>query len=146
MLLDQPFGLIFQFVWDFIGIPRGPGSLVRTLLIIAFMAYHYGSSMSPANMTNYMTVIRSMCNIYGRDTIFMRDQRMFVKAIGITRKFNPSLQINFDENILQDIIKVTQHMQHPIGFQNLYLLCFFYFQRLSNILPHTAKTMICQEN
>ena len=45
------------------------------------MEYLHGSSMSPANI-NYMTAIRSMCIMYGRDTIFMRDQwkPMFVKA------------------------------------------------------------------
>ena len=30
-------------------------------------------------------------------------------------------------------------MQHPVLFQSLYLLCFFSFLRLSNILPHSVK-------
>ena len=71
----------------------------------------------------------------------MRDHRipMFVKAKTLTRPFNPSLPTTIDENILSHIIKATQQMQNPLVFQSLYLLCFFYFLRLSNILPHTAK-------
>ena len=79
--------------------------------------------------------------IYGMDTACMRDQRipMFVRALTPTRVFNPSLLITIHENILSHIIKVTQQMQHPLIFPSLYLLCFFSFLRLSNILPHSVK-------
>ena len=49
---------------------------VSTLWVLAFMEHLHGHGMSPSNIKNYMTAIRSMCIIYGQDTAFMRDQRI----------------------------------------------------------------------
>ena len=46
---------------------------VSTLLLLAFMEYLHNSGMSTANITNYMTAIRSMYIMYGMDTACMRD-------------------------------------------------------------------------
>ena len=40
--------------------------------------------------------------------------------------------------MLLDIVKVAPQLQSPKVFQALYLLCYFSFLRLSNILPHTS--------
>ena len=89
----------------------------------------YGASvhgMSPSNINNYMTAIRSMYIVYGQDTSFMRDQRipLFIKGITINRPLKPALPLLIDEHILLDIIKMVQTLDHPILFQALYLLCF----------------------
>ena len=103
------------------------------------MEYFHSYGMSPSNINNYMTAIRSMCIIYGQDTAFMRDQRihLFIKAITINRPLKPSLP---HDHILLDMIQIIENLEHPIVYQALYLLCFFSFLCLSNILPHSVNT------
>ena len=45
-----------------------------------------------------------------------------------------------DIQILERIVIECQSHPHPIVFKPLYLLCFFSFLRLSNILPHSIRT------
>ena len=98
--------------------------------------------MSPSNINNYMTAVRSMRIIYGQDTAFMRDQRipLFIKAITINRPLKPSLPLIIDDHIFLHMIRIIQNLEYPIVYQALYLLCFFSFLRLSNILPHSVNT------
>ena len=118
----------------------------------------FGCGMSPSNINNYMTAIRSMCIVYDKDTSFMRDQRipLFIKAITINRPFIylgfyvafNSVQVIsrrvvglvIDDYVLLDMIKIIENLEYPIVYQALYLLCFFSFLRLSNILPHSVTT------
>ena len=47
---------------------------------------------------------------------------------------------SMDETLLMQIITVSTYLKFPHTFKILYLLAFFSFLRLSNILPHTAST------
>ena len=42
----------------------------------------------------------------------------------------------FTEHILLQIVEVCNHLEHPHVFTTVYLLAFFSFIRLSNIVPH----------
>ena len=42
----------------------------------------------------------------------------------------------FTEHILSQITQVCNHLEHPHEFTTVYLLAFFSFMRLSNIVPH----------
>ena len=44
--------------------------------ILAFMEYLAQSGMSPDHITNHITAVRSMCIIYGVNTLPFRDQRI----------------------------------------------------------------------
>ena len=56
---------------------------VSTLWVLAFMEHLHSHGMSPSNINNYTTAIRSMCIVYGQDTSFMQDQRipLVIKAL-----------------------------------------------------------------
>ena len=77
------------------------------------MEYLHGHGMSPSNINNYMTAIRSMCIIYGQNTAFMRDQRipLFIKVITINRPLRPSLPLIIDDHILLDMIRIIQNLE-----------------------------------
>ena len=115
---------------------------VSTLWVLAFMEHLHGHGMSPSNINNYMTAIRSMCIIYDQDTAFMRDQRipLFIKGLTINRPLQPFLPMVLDEHILMDMLQIIKQLDFPVIYQALYVLCFFSFLRLSNILPHSLGT------
>ena len=58
---------------------------ISTLDVLAFMEYQAQSGMSPDNITNHITGIRSMSIVYGIDTTPFRDQRipLFIKSLKI---------------------------------------------------------------
>ena len=91
------------------------------------LQYLHALGMSPSNITNFLTAIRSMYIAYGLDTMSLREQRipMFIKAITINRSLDPSLPITIDENILANILQVTHQLPHAMVYQSFYLLCFF---------------------
>ena len=115
-------------------------SLISTIDILAFMEYLTQSGMSPDHIVNHLTAIRSLCIIYNCDTTPFGDQRLlfFIKSLKINRQFNPGLKLFINENTLLNIVAAASQLESPEAFQPLYLLCYFSFLRLSNILLHAT--------
>ena len=67
--------------------------------ILAFMQYLSDSGMSPDNIVNHLTAIRSLC---GCDTTPFRDQRLplFVKSLKINRNFQPTTVLMVDDQMI----------------------------------------------
>ena len=51
----------------------------------------------------------------------------------------PVVRIAIDHTLLSQIVTVLAHLQFPLVYKALYLLAFFSFLRIPNILPHAAK-------
>ena len=69
--------------------------------VLAFMEYLAQSGMSPDNITNHITGIRSMSIVYGIDTTPFRDQRipLFIKSLKINRPLAPVVKILIDHTL-----------------------------------------------
>ena len=114
---------------------------ISTMDVLAFMEYLAQSGMSPDNITNHITDIRSMSIVYGIDTTPFRDKKipLFIKSLKINCPLAPVVKILIDQTLLFQIVTVSAHLQFPLVYTPLYLLAFFSFLRISNILPHAAK-------
>ena len=69
---------------DFLGFLVAAGLLwsqVSTSVMLAFMEHHHLSSMSPSNVTNYLTDIRSMMILYGDGPSCLWDQTIPLKEM-----------------------------------------------------------------
>ena len=97
--------------------------------ILAFMEYLAQSGMSPDHITNHITAIRSMCIVYGVNTLPFRDHRipLFVKSLKLNHTFAPIIPVIIDETLLLQIVTAATHLQFPYIFKPLYLLAFFHF-------------------
>ena len=115
---------------------------VTVVTLLAFMEFLVEQDFSVSNVVNYMAGIRSYFIINGLNTSPFRDQRLqlFQRSLKYTRKFQPKTTLIIDTDLLLCILSVADTLQFPIIYQALYLLSFFSFLRLSNILPHTSKT------
>ena len=115
-------------------------SQISTLIILAFMEYLQQARMSASNITNHLTVIRSLCIIYNCDISMLRDKRipLFIKAVKLNRPVQRKYHFVIDKNILCAIANTSSQLQQLHTFIALYLLAFFSFLRLSNILPHSG--------
>ena len=113
---------------------------VSSLDILTFMEYLAQSGMSPDHITDHITV-GSMCIVYGVNTLPFRDQRipLFIKSLKLNRSFVPRMSMLIDKTLLIQIVTASAKLQLPEVYRPLYLLAFFSFLRLSNILPHTVN-------
>ena len=82
---------------------------VSTLDVLAFMEYLLQSGMSAANITNYLTAIRSMLMIYNCDASTFRVHRipLFIKSVKNNRPLKPIFKTDIDEN---HVIIVISHV------------------------------------
>ena len=96
------------------------------------MGYLAESGMSPDNIVNHLTVIKSLCIIYACDTTPFRDQRLpfFVKSLKINRNFQPKLTFLVDGHLLLKIVTVSQHLPNSLVLTALYLFTFFLFLKI----------------
>ena len=115
---------------------------VNHIVSLAFIEYLVLNQITPCNISNYLAGIRAQCIVFNLDTVSFQHQQIqyFLKSLKINRPLQPKLQKHIDIQLLTSIIQVAGTLQHPHIFKPLYILAYFSFLRLSNILPHTVTT------
>ena len=117
-------------------------SQVDVNILLAFMEYLCQNKLTPSNISNHLAGVRAYCAIYNIPTSSFKDEKiqMFIKSLKINRPLNvKNISILTDAMIL-DIMETTSKLEHPQVFTALYLLAFFSFLRLSNMVPfHLAR-------
>ena len=86
-----------------------------------------------------MVAIHAFHIIYALDTHCFKDERisLFLKSLEITAPLTPRIRTSVDIELLTSIITLCG-VEAPVVLKPLYLICFFSFLRLSNLLPHTV--------
>ena len=117
-------------------------SQVDTNIVLAFMEYLCQNQFTPANISNYLAGIRAYCVLYNIPTTGFRHEKiqMFIKSLKINRPLAIKNVSVLTHDTLLQILEVTETLEDPQVFRPLYLLAFFSFLRLSNLVPHTFKT------
>ena len=105
------------------------------------MEYLCQNKFTPSNISNCLAGIRAYCVIYHIPTTLFRDEKiqMLIRSLKINRPLiikNTSVLTN---DMIVNILQVTAKMEAPQVFTSLYLLAFFSFLRLSNMVPHSFK-------
>ena len=130
---------------DFLGFLVAAGfhlGQVNHVMLLAFMEYLVLNQISPANISNYLAGIRAQCIVFNLDTVAFQHQQIqyFLKSLKINRPLQPKLHKHIDIQLLTSIVQVADSLQNAQIFKPLYILAYFSFLRLSNILPHTVAT------
>ena len=134
----------YRRMWaDFISFQAAaglPSYQVTVTLLLSFLEYRHENNISADQLQNYLSAIRAMHIAHGLETASFKDERLplFLKAIRIHRPFKPRVLAHLDIPLLKKIIHLCDHMQFPQIFKPLYLLIFFSFLRMSNVLPHAV--------
>ena len=129
--------------WDFQAFKVAAGlsfNQVDVFVLLSFMEYLFQNSQSHRNIANYMAAIRAYHIIHGFNTLPFKDERMslYLKSLKIQAPLAPVRRSSLDIHLLEAIVQTCDMFRFPIIFKSLYLLCFFSFLRLSNILPHSV--------
>ena len=80
--------------------------------------------------------------MYGLNTSAFKDERLplFTKSLKLQAPPKPRSVLSLDIDLLQKIVNQCKHFSFLVVFRPLYLVAFFSFMRLSNLLPHSAST------
>ena len=129
---------------DFCGFLVATGlhlSQVSHVILLAFMEFLLQNAITLSNIANYMAGLRASFILYNLNTAPFQNQQLqyFHKAAKLHNQNVPKTKVNLDENLLMFIISVSETLQFSTIFKPLYLLAFFSFLRISNILPHSIK-------
>ena len=136
---QRTYGRMFQ---DFIGFLVASGlplDKVNIYVLLAFLEYLHSNQLTQSNISNYLAGLRAFFIIYGLPTQIFRDQRiqMFVKSLKINRPLAIKSNPVFSVDMLTHILLQCQEFEFSHIFAALYLLAFYSFLRLSNIVPHS---------
>ena len=98
-------------------------------------------SPDPLNISDYLAGIRAYCGIYNIPTISFRDEKiqMFIRSLKINRPLVIKNTSVLTHDMLIRILEVTAKLEAPQVFTSPYLLAFFSFLRLSNMVPHSFR-------
>ena len=103
-------------------------------ILLAFMEFLVQNGLSQPTIANYMAAIRSYHIIYNLPTAPFTDQSIQLNP------FNPIKRSPLTIELLLQIVQKCQSLPFSIVFTPLYLLTFFSFLRISNILPHSTTS------
>ena len=127
---------------DFIGFLVASGlslGKVNIYVLLAFLEYLHSNALTAANISNYLAGIRAIFILHDLPTHMFKDQRiqMFVKSLQIDRPLTIKSTPVFSIDMLRDIVIQSQKFEFSHIFAALYLLAFYSFLHLSNIVPHS---------
>ena len=76
--------------------------------------------------------------MYGVSTIAFHDQRikLFQKSLALNKKFTAKIKKIIDVNLLKNIVDICDTMWMGQIFKAVYLVAFFSFLHISNLVPH----------
>ena len=115
---------------------------VKSENILAFLEFLKFNGVKAPQMQNYLSAIRSFSIKVALPTAHLLDQRipMYIKAVQKTAPFVVKLNNVIDIPLLTDLVAACQKTHLGSIFKAAYLLGFFGFLRLSNLVPHSMST------
>ena len=108
------------------------------LILLSFLEFLTVNQISPSNIANYISAIKTTLAMHGVSTIAFYDQRitLFQRSLRMTRQFTVKIKKIIDIDMLKDIVATCDSMWMGQIFKTLYLVAFFSFLCISNLVPH----------
>ena len=109
---------------------------------LTFLEFLTFNGLSPSAILNYVSAIKTKFTIFSLDTSPLSDPRIkyFHKSLLLNRPFKVAIKSIIDPPILISIVNQCDLMFMGTVFKAAYLLSFFSFLRISNLVPHTINS------
>ena len=107
--------------------------------LLCFLECLYYNGVKHPQMANYLSAIKCKFVIFGLDVACFNDHRLkyYQRAVQLHAPLQVKLKI-IDVNLLKKIVAQCDLTYMGQIFKGLYLLSFFSFLRLSNLVPHAC--------
>ena len=131
---------MFRLYLAFLIFTHTPMGEVNIQHILAFLECLKCNGVKATQMQNYISAIKAYYVRFSLPHKLFDHQQipMFIKAIQKTSAFNVNLPNLVDRGLLTSIVQNCAFTYMGVIFKAAYLLGFFGFLRLSNLVPHTA--------
>ena len=108
------------------------------LVLLSFLEFLFHNGVSNSGIANNLSAVKSSLSMYGVSVFAFLDPRIkyFQKSLTLNRQFTAKIKKIIDINTLMDIVSVCDTMWMGQIFKALYLVAFFSFLRISNLVPH----------
>ena len=114
-------------------------SVLNLLSFLEFLAFNEFTSSA---MANHMSAVKTKCAMWDLHISPFQDPRIkyFTKSITLTSTLKVSLKAVIDIPLLTKIVHQCDQTYMGQVFKAAYLLSFFSFLRISNLVPHSLST------
>ena len=115
---------------------------VNVCHILAFLEFLHFNKFSPAVMLNVVSAVKSKLQAFGVSIQPWCDPRItyFTKSFQHTKRFKAHLPKVIDIPMLKNIIQACDARSDAKVFKAIYLVAFFSFLRISNLVPHSTTS------
>lgn len=104
------------------------------------MEYLHINGLKPSSIVTHLAYVKRMFTRYGLNVeIFTSNNVLFMnKALSVTVNYNPTVHNVFNIDVLFNIVYNCRMLKFPLMYKAIFLLAFFGFFRISNLVPRTS--------
>ena len=115
---------------------------ISPLILLSFLEFLTENNTSHSNIANHISAIKACCTIYNLPLSPFQDPRIkyYLKAMALHKAFKVKLKKIVDLHTLQLITRSCDFTYMGQIYKALYLVAFFSFLRISNLLPHFTQS------
>ena len=115
----------------------GVTDLINVKLILAFLEFLAHNAISYPVILNYVSSLRVQFKNFDLPVHVLYHQKikLFLRSLSINLPYAPKHKGVFDIKTLKAIISLVSVTKYPIIFKAIFLLAFYGFFRISNLLP-----------
>ena len=108
--------------------------------LLVYCEFLYSNSYSPSAIANAMAGVKSRLQSYGFQVSVFSDVRItfYLKSLKLQQPLRDKLPCIIDFALLRKIIHACDKFSHPVLFKSIYLVAFYSFLRISNLVPHSV--------
>ena len=113
-------------------------SHLSPVILLSFLEFLIHNGMSTSAISNHLSAVKTSLSMYGISVLSFSDPRIkyFQKSLTLNRQFSAKIKKIIDIETLNKIVLVCETMWMGQIFKALYLVAFFSFLRISNLVPH----------
>ena len=114
---------------------------VFPLILWSYLEFLTENIASHTNLANNISAIKACCTIYNLPIQPFQDSRIkyYLKAISLHKPFKVTQKKIVDIHTLQLIVRSCNFTYMGQIYKALYLVAFFSFLRISNLVPHSIQ-------
>ena len=137
----RTYSVMFRTFMAFLVFCKVPSHQVNVDILIAFMECLVMSKVKHAQLLNYISAIKTMSSAHSWQISDLNHSKlhMYLKSIQKSSQFSVKLHHLIDIQLLTSIVQKCDSTYLGYVFKTCYLMAFFGFFRLSNLVPHTAR-------
>ena len=112
------------------------------VVLLSFLEFLVHNGTSTSGVANHISAVKTTLTTYGISVLPFLDPRIkyFQKSLSLSKQFTGKIRKIIDISTLTDIVTVCDTMWMGQIYKALYLVAFFSFLRISNLVPHKISS------